>query len=236
MLAWILLASVGRLVVVRAILSELGMPESSHRGGVIGTLLSLNFLRAALVLATKLSALGAALAASSLWASTHMRTGDAARIFVLAWFLIAVIWLVLNWLLATSAVLAVGDQGPEWGSFLSAVRLLQQDPGPLLVTAISFGIVQMLGIAAVCGAALSLLAIVGSHPAALLFLAFTLLLISSVISDFLHVAAMVAYIRILQGEEPALTPQTAPGIGPSSYGQGIDRDEVILSDVPLPAV
>jgi len=235
-IAWILLASVGRLVVVRAILSELGMPEAVPRGGVLGTLLSLNFLRAALVLATKLSALGAALAASSLWASSHMRTGGAIRIFVLAWFLIAVIWLVLNWLLATSAVLTVADQGSERGSFLSAVRLLQQYPGPVLVSAISFGILQMLGIVAVCGAALSLMAIAGSHPAVLLFLVFTLVLVYSVISDFLHVAAMGAYIRILKGEEPAVAPRSAPEIGPSSYGQGIDRDELIISDVPLPAI
>jgi hypothetical protein len=77
---------------------------------------------------------------------------------------------------------------------------------------------------------------VGSHPAALLFLEFILVLVYSVISDFLHVAAMVAYLRILKGEEPALTMQTAPGVGPLSYGQAVDRDEVILSDVPLPAV
>ena len=79
-------------------------------------------------------------------------------------------WMVLNWLLATSAVLTVADRGPGRGNFLSAVRLLQQYPGPVLVTAISFGILQMLGIAALCGAALSVLAIVGSSPAALLFL------------------------------------------------------------------
>jgi hypothetical protein len=236
MIAWILLASVGRLVVVRAILSEPGMPEPPPRSGVLSTLFSVNFLRAALVLATKLSALGAALAASSLWASTRIAAADAARLFVLAWLAIGAIWLVLNWLLATSAVLTVADQGSEPESFVSAVPLLQQRPCPVLVTAISFCILQMLGIAAVCGAALSLLAMVGSHPAALLFFEFTLMLVYSVISDFLHVAAMVAYIRILKGEEPALKPQTAPGIEPSSYGQGIDRDEVILSDVPLPAV
>lgn len=235
MFAWILLASVGRLIVVRAILSEPRMPDPSPRGGVLSTLFSLNFLRAALVLATKLSALGAALVASSLWASTHIAAADAARMFFLVWFLIGFVWLVLNWLLATSAVLTVADHGSQ-RSFLSAVRLLQQYPGPVLVTAISFGILQLLGIAVLCGAALSLLAMVGSHPAALLFLAFIIVLVYSVISDLLHVAAMGAYVRILKGEEPALTPQTAPGIGPSSYGQAIDRDEVILSDVPLPAV
>src|SRR6266496_2318399 len=88
MIAWILLASVGRLVVVRAILSEPGMPEPSPRKGILSTLLSLNFLRAALVLATKLSALGAALAASSLWASTHIAAADAVRMFFLVWFAI----------------------------------------------------------------------------------------------------------------------------------------------------
>ena len=235
MFAWIVLASVGRLIVVRAILSEPGMPDPSPRGGVLSTLFSLNFLRAALVLATKLSALGAALTASSLWASTHIAVADAARMFFLAWFAIGAIWLVLNWLLATSAVLTIADQGSQ-RSFLSAVRLLQRHPGPVLVTAISFGILQMLGIAAVSGAALSLLAMVGSHPVALLFLEFIIVLVYSVISDLLHVAAMVAYLRILKGEEPALTPQTAPDIGSPRYGQAIDRDEVILSDSPLPAV
>ncbi len=234
-LAWILLASVGRLVVVRAILSELGMSEHSPRSGVLGALFSLNFLRAALVLATKLSALGATLAASSLWASTHISAGDAARIWFIAWVAIGFMWAALNWLLATSAVLTVADQSPV-RTFLPAVRILQQNPGPVLATVISFFVLQTLGIAAICGATLSLLAAVGGHPAALFFLEFMLVLMYSVVSDFLHVAAMVAYIRILEGEEPALTPLPAPQTGSPGYGQAIDRDEVILSDVPLPTV
>jgi len=234
-IAWIFLASIGRLVVVRAILNELGMREPFSRSGVLGALFSLNFLRAALLLATKLSAVGATLVASSLWASTHISFGDAARMWFLAWLAISFMWAALNWLLATSTVLTVVDQSPV-RSFLPAVRMLQQHPGPVLATVISFGILQMLGIAAICGATLSLLAALGGHLLALLVLEFMLVLVYSVVSDFLHVAAMVAYIRILKGEEPAIRPLFAPESGSPGYGQAIDRDEVILSDLPLPAI
>jgi hypothetical protein len=234
-IAWILLASIGRLIVVGAILSELGIAEQAPRKGVLTTLFSLNFLRAALLLATKLSAIGAALVASSLWASTHISIGDAARMWFLAWLAIGVMWAALNWLLAASAVLMVADQSPV-RSFLPAVRMLYQKPGPVLATVISFAILQVLGIAAICGATLSILAAVGGHPAAFFILEFMLVLVYSVVSDFLHVAAMVAYIRILRGEDLVIAPSFAPESGSPGDGQAIDRDELILSDLPLPAM
>jgi len=77
---------------------------------------------------------------------------------------------------------------------------------------------------------------VGSHAVALLFLEFALVLVYSLVSDFLHVAAMVAYIRILKGEDPAVAVQIASGTDLPGYGASVDRDELILSDLPLPAI
>jgi hypothetical protein len=234
-IAWILLASIGRLVVVGGIADELGVSESSPRKGILRVLFSLNFLRAALLLATKLSALGAILVASSLWASTHISVGDAARMWFLLWFVIAGMWVALDWLLATSAVLTVTEANPAH-SFLPVVQMLHQNPGAVIATVVCFGILQILGIAALCGATLSVFAALGSHPVAFFFLEFMLVLAYSVVSDFLHVASMVAYVRILKGEEPVLARLTGIQSGPRGYGEAIDRDELILSDLPLATI
>jgi hypothetical protein len=227
--AWILIASLGRLIVVRSVVDEFELSPSSVPGA-FGTLLSLNFLRAAALLAAKVSAIGAVLGASSMWASTHMRIVDAIRITTLLWFVVTVVWLVLNWLLSTAGVFAVADSGTVRESVATVLRTVERSPGPMLATVFCFSILQVLGLAALGGAGLSLLIAI-HNAAALLFFEFILLLAYSAISDCLHSAAIAAYVRILHGEEPLVIAAVPPEIGPQT--SAVDRDELILGDVPL---
>lgn len=230
--AWILIASIGRLVVVRTVVDELELP-SSPTPGIFSTLLSLNFFRTAALLAAKIGGIGAVLGASSIWASTHMRVVDAMRITTLLWFVITVVWLILNWLLSTAGVFAVAESSTVRDSVAKVLSTVESSPGPMLVTVLCFGILQVLGLAVLGGAALSLL--IAVHKAAgLLLLEFILMLVYSGISDFLHSAAIAAYLRILVGEEPVMVVAVPTQVGPLT--SAVDRDELILSDVPLPAM
>jgi hypothetical protein len=232
--AWVLLASLGRLVVVRSLLDELGTvpPRSSN----LSALLSLNFLRSAIFLATKLSALGTLFAASSLWASTHLRAADAGRMTFLGWFVIGTVWAALNWLLATATVLAAADSGSAVGSVGQVLRLLGQRPGPMVMALLCFSGLQMLGLAVIFGATLPPVAMAGAgHLAGLLLVEFLLLLVYSATADFLHSVAVAAYLLIWRGEQPTPALNTRPGTGPADLERSVDRNELILSDVPLVA-
>ena len=230
-LAWILLASLGRIVVVRSILGEMGLPQPSYAN--LGVLFSLNFLRTALFVATKLSALGALFATSSFWASTHIRAADAVRLAFLGWIVIGMLWAALNWLLATAASFSAADTQSAGRSIGQVLHVLERSPGPMLIAVLLFTILQGLGVAAVGGATLSLLAVAGAHLGGFLVLEFGLLLVYSAIADFLHATAVAAYLLILRGEEPSAATEPHSTTGPADGARTVDRDELILSDVPL---
>src|SRR6185437_3700009 len=99
-LAWIVLASLGRMAVLRSILEQFGWEANSEHP--IRSLFFLNFLRAAAVLAAKVAAIGAVVLASSLWASTHIAVVNAARLLSMTWFLVWLAWAGLNWVLSAA--------------------------------------------------------------------------------------------------------------------------------------
>src|SRR5262249_19288820 len=70
--AWIVLASVGRAVTMRSLTEELelgaAVPWSRK---TVRSLVAINFLRAAVMLAAVTAGIGSLLLASSMWASTH---------------------------------------------------------------------------------------------------------------------------------------------------------------------
>src|SRR5207247_10360902 len=103
----IVLASLGRTLTVRALIEEFDGPDATPHRGAIPSLLGLNFLRAAVALAAVAAGIGSLVAASSLWASTHVSVGDAVRLCFALLLITAMAWSVLNWFLSTSAIFAV---------------------------------------------------------------------------------------------------------------------------------
>ena len=131
------------------------------------------------------------------------------------------------------AICGAADPRPVGVSVGQVLQVLQRSPGPMLITVLVFTILQTLGVAAVFGVTLSVLAVAGAHLGGFLFLEFGVLIIYCAIADFLHAAAVAAYLVIMRGEEPFALRESHPITGPGA--QSIDRDELILSDAPLPA-
>ena len=87
-IAWIVLASLGRMAIVNSVLEEFGLaPRIKGRGG-FSSLLALNVLRTAVMLAAFAGLMGATLLASSFWSSTHISAQDASRVFSLLVFFV----------------------------------------------------------------------------------------------------------------------------------------------------
>jgi hypothetical protein len=231
-IAWIILASLGRAAVLSALLEEFGVASGSGRG-MLRPILALNFLRAAVFLAAKVAGIGAVLLASSFWATTHVSISDATRLWFVGLFLVWIVWVVLNWLLSTAAVFVATEQRGALSAIASCGHFCLEHTGRVLAAGVWFGLPHLGAFIAALMAGFTVLSTVGAWrigPA--LVLEFLVIAGYCASADLLYTGRLAAYVAIVRGEETepstALLP-ASPESGPSS----VDRDELILSDVPL---
>jgi hypothetical protein len=150
-------------------------------------------------------------------------------------FLTWIVWDALNWLLSTAAVFAVSDQNGALDAVARTVRLCQELPGPFLPVGTWFGLAHLGAFIAACGFGFTVLGAIGTLPAGpILFVEFLIFLGYCAVADFLYTARLVAYVAIIYGEETLTShePSSARPLAPSA----VDASELILSDVPLPAI
>jgi hypothetical protein len=233
-IAWIVLASLGRLAVLRAIFEEFESDASTN--SPVRALFFLNFLRAATLLAAKVAAIGSILMASSFWASTHVRVVDAVRLVVVVWFCIWLAWAALNWLLSASAVFAIAEGKDSLASISAMLRLLQSRTGGVLGPSAVFGLIHGGAFVVAGGLFLVLLPIAVAQPLALPLL-FAVIAAYCFIADFLYTGRLAAYAYLATGREElpswmAIPRAPSPERGASA---SVDKDELILGDLPAPA-
>jgi hypothetical protein len=234
-IAWIGLASFGRTETLKALLEYFGVGSAKDGRGVFSSLLALNFLRAVTTLAAAVSAIGAVLLASSVWASTHISAADATRLCVAVLFLIWIVWGTLNWLLSTAAVLVFSDRNGALDAVARTVRLCQELPGPFLAVGTWFGLAHMGAFIAACGFGFTVLGAMGALPGGpILFVEFLIFLGYCAVADFIYTARLAAYVAIIHGEETLKSDE--PSGAPPRVPSAVDASELILSDVPLPAI
>jgi hypothetical protein len=239
-IAWIVLASLGRAATLSALLEEFGIASDLSRrisGRTLRSMLALNFLRAAVFLAAKVGGIGAILIASSFWASTHVSVGDASRLWFGLLLLDGVIWAILNWLLSTAAVFVAVEQKGALSAVGSCAGFCVEHPGRVIAAGIWFGLPHLGAFLTAWGAAFTVLSTVGAWrigPA--LVLEFLIIAGYCAVADFLYTGRLAAYVAMVRGPEAELSGEASPtgcAGGESSVDRSVDRDELILSDVPL---
>jgi hypothetical protein len=237
-IAWVVLASFGRMATVNAVLEEFQVAPPSRTRGLFGSLLALNILRTAVTVTAIASALGSLLVANSLWASIPISTADATRIYVLILFFVWLAWIVLNWLLSTAAILAVTEVSRAFTAMARTVRLCYDKPLALLSGGGLFGLLHLGAFMAFAATGLVILGALGSIPAGVILLLLAALLAAyCAVADFLYTGRLAAYVLMISGNEALAlfqSPPVAP-LEPSARNARVDQNEVILSDVPLPA-
>jgi hypothetical protein len=235
-IAWIVLASLGRAATLSALLEEFGI-ESVPNRRTLPSLIALNFLRVALFLAAKVGGVGAILIASWFWASTHVSGGDASRLWFGLLFLDALIWAVLNWLLSTAAVFVAVEQKGALSAVTSCAGFCVEHPGRVLAAGIWFGLPHLGAFLTAWGAAFTVLSTVGSwRMGPTLVLEFLIIAAYCVVADFLYTGRLAAYVAMVRAPEVELSGAPSPTGLPGdslSVERSVDRDELILSDVPL---
>ena len=261
---WMIAASLGRITTVRALLEYFAI-RRDVAGNVsavataddaikeappnfrFSSLLGLNFLRAALVLAAIFGLEGASILADFASPASNPQPGLAFFLFLPLAGLVCIAWSVLNWFLSLAAVFAVRDGEDTLGALSAAATLCRERTGPLFAVSTWTGLVHVaafIGTAIAISFPLSLLAVLPGRLviACMIFIS----LAYFAIADWLYTARLAGYVCILETPEALLAPPPLPPVPapppravlapPTPAQTAIDRDEPILSDLPNLAV
>ena len=249
---WILVASLGRSAIVVALLEyfagrrdALGVStgfDSDARSSSLSVLLSLNFLRLAVALATILGFVGAATLGGLVSTPAHARIGLAFVIFLPVAALVCLLGWVLNWFLSLTAVFGVRDGGTALNALTTAGAFCLGHIRAVLAVSTWTGLAHLglfLGATSVVSVPLAFIAVA---PGRLILIVVLLLSLAYfAVADWLYIARLAGYVCIAVLPEQLLAP-VSPAPVPLYSGQiavqanlqvSIDRDELILSDVPL---
>jgi hypothetical protein len=246
-LIWMVAASLGRLAILEAILEyfrerfrDLSLPEQRNQAaagarhpGRVSTLLRLSFLRVAVALAAMVGLAGAWIISGFASSPDHPSPELVFVLFLPLAALVCLIWYVLNWLLSLASVFVVRDGEHALGSVSSAVRLCRERTAAVFAVSTWTGVAHLIafvGAGTVVTLPLALAAILPWRLAVLGVFLVTLAYLA--VADWLYTARLAGYVSIAELPDAEAIPQSGgpPVIEPSAT---IDRDELILSDVPV---
>jgi hypothetical protein len=251
-LLWIVAASIGRAATVRALFDYFHSGVASNASTTydatkplpLRSLIGLNFLRVAVVLASFLASVGAAILASFASPDRNPQPGLAFVLFLPLAGLICVVCWALNWLLSMAGIFAVRDDEDVLSALSAAVTFSRERSGPVFAVSTWTGLAHLV--------AFSVAMSTVSLPLAFIQIAPTRLIIATVILgtlayfavvDWLYMARLAGYVSIAEMPEawassasPSAPPPTSDQFAPSLARTTIDRDESILSDIPIPAL
>lgn len=247
---WMLAASLGRLAILEAMIDyfrerfrydfklaegdETAPSEVSPRGQFL-TLLRLNFLRVAVAIAALIGLAGAATITGFVSSPTNPRPGLALALFLPVSAIACLIWYELNWLLSLASIFVVRDAVDAVGAISSAVTLCRERTGALAAISTWTGLAHLIVFMGASTVVSVPLALAGVLPWRLVVLAVILVTLAYfAVSDWLYTARLAGYVCVAELPDALLIPPPPPMITPPSPTTTIDRDELILSDIPQP--
>ncbi|MGD0570836.1 MAG: hypothetical protein ABSA78_20750 [Candidatus Sulfotelmatobacter sp.] len=248
---WIVVGSIGRTATVRALLdyfrsrvSQEAPPEAPEQSASFRSLLGLNFLRVAVALGAMLALLGAAILTGFASPEAKPRPGLAFILFLPLAGLICIVWPLLNWLLSLASIFAVRDQQDWLGSLLTAVAFFRERSGPVLAVGTWTGLAHLVAFSVASTVISMPLAFLQVAPWRLVMIGVSLVTLAYLaVADWLYMARLAGYVCIAEmPEEPVQSaalsapPDAGQNVISSAAAQTIDRDEVILSDLPNLAI
>jgi hypothetical protein len=261
-LLWIVAASIGRIATVRGLLdyfrrdfvgsvSAGGILDDGERDvasnastnrGPLPALVRLNFLRAAVAVASLFGFVGASILAGFASPANNPQPGMAFFLFLPLAGLICWVWWALNWLLSLAGMFAVRDGGDAVGAISAAVAFCRERTGPVFAVSTWTGLAHLVAFVGASVAVSMPLGFAGVVPWRLLVLGVAFVTVAYfAVADWLYMARLAGYVCIAETPEALLKPlPPAPPVLPPAAGTPlqttIDRDETILSDLSDPMV
>ncbi|MBZ5704843.1 MAG: hypothetical protein LAN63_05780 [Acidobacteriia bacterium] len=248
--AWIILASFGRAATLRVLLryfreyaAVLGKgpkgEETPHVAPVrLRSLFGLNFFRVGVTLAAAVGCVGALVMAAAASPDKDPSPGSALLLFLVLAMLVWLAWSAVNWFLSLAAVFVVGRGQDTFGAVAGAVDLCQARAGPVFAAGTWFGLTHLAAFFFASSVVMFPLALAGVLPPGVVLAGVLLITLAYfAVVDFLYVGRLAAYVAIMELPEAPPVPIVLPSasILPTALSiptaTGIDRDELILSDV-----
>jgi hypothetical protein len=247
-LLWIIAASIGRAATVRALLeyfrgkfaydAPLDLRNSSAS---LGSLMGLHFLRAAVAQAAILAFLGGAILAGFASPDSDPQPGLFFMILMSLIAVICMVWPALNWLLSLASIFAARDGEDALGAVSAAVAFFRERSGAVLAISAWMGLAHLAALFGASIVASLFLAFIHIAPARLMIAALILVTLAYfAVVDWLYIARLAGYICIAEVPDALAASASLPlllppgrAFTPSTSDQtAIDRDELILGDVP----
>jgi len=242
---WIVVASLGRMATLRALVDYFRKDDASGaasgaRHAPMRALVRLNFLRAAVALSALLGFAGAAILADLVSPDADPHPGVAFLLFLPLAALICWAWWALNWFLSLAGLFAVRDGEDAVGAISAAVSFCRERMGAVFAVSTWTGLAHLVAF----GGATTLVSLpmgfAGVLPWRLVVFGVVLVtLIYFVVADWLYTVRLAGYVCIAEMPEAILAsqPPAVPIVPPPPFEvtpvqTTIDRDEVILSDMP----
>lgn len=253
---WMIAASLGRIATVGAMLdyvreqlarrvSALGITpvsESSETSPIsaspLRALLRLNFLRVSLSVAAIVGLVGAATLAGFASSDKNPQPGLVFFLFLPLAGAICVVALGLNWLLSLAAMFSVRDGEDAVSSISAAVALCCDRPAAVFAVSTWTGLAHLVAFVGATTVVSVPLGFAGFIPWRLIVLGMLLItLVYFAVADWLYTARLAGYVCIAEIPDALLAPPPLPPLPqPITPPATIDRDELILSDVPSPVI
>jgi|SRR5579872_1366076 hypothetical protein len=233
MVLWLIAASFGRMVTIRALVDYFRRDEQSEVRSDWWPLLNLNFLRVVVLIAAGTAWSGGAMLAAAVSPSNGSAPGAgfvfflpfAALIFIAGW--------VLDWFLSLAGMFAVRDGQDAWEAISAAATFCMERPGSVFAVSVWTGLAHLIAFVIGSSAVSMLVGLAGALPWRAIALGIAIItLVYFAVADWLYMARLSGYLFIAETPESLLRPGTP--VAPSSppVETTIDRNELILSDVP----
>ncbi len=203
---WIFAAALGRAATMQALRSQ----ERVSVRPMVG----LSFLRAALALAGTLAWV-AAFVVAGLAATQGEKTsaGVFFLVFLALSFVVSMLWSVLNWYLSVAPVFAVGEGCDSLGSVFEAARAVRSHGRAFSSVSSVFGFLRLFAVVIAVVAGLMPLALAGTAPAGVVLGLMGLVALGYfAFADFLYIARLAAYVKIVEDGKQLLAVSNQPSV------------------------
>ncbi|MFY9949810.1 MAG: hypothetical protein WA261_08950 [Candidatus Sulfotelmatobacter sp.] len=244
-LLWVIAASVGRLVTVRALLdyfrSDVTYFSANASVGQeprpIQALFALNFLRVVLFLAVVLALGGAVILVSFVSTPANARLGLGIFLFLPVAALICIVGGMLNWWLTLAGIFAVRDREDALASISAAVTFSREHLGAVFAVSTWTGLAHLVAFSIATSVVAFPLALAQVLPARLVIAVIVLITLAYfAVVDWLYTARVAGYACIAEMSNAFEVTSSPPPVARSGniaqVETSIDRNESILSDLP----
>ncbi len=215
---WTFAAGLGRAATLKALL------EKQH--ALLRPMLELSFLRAALALAGVLAMLAALIVAGLAAVRGETNSpGIFLLVFLSLGLLVSLSWSVLNWYLSLAPVFALREGCSSLSSIAEAARAVRRNRGAFSSVSVVFGFVRLFAMAMAAVLGLLPLALVGTVAKEIVLGLMGLVALGYfAFADFLYIARLAAYVRIVEDSEPA------PASGVPQPAGALESPPVVASE------